>query len=142
MVDDEQPHPDMARFLSRLPFFQTFGMNVLAADPGRMVIAMAYDARFSTPPDLFPAALVGAIGDVAAIASCTSLQPPGRAAVTIDFTVKMLAPARGERLIAYGRVLQNGGANSVGAADVFAVAGGVQTLCGTVLATARNFEMR
>jgi hypothetical protein len=36
----------------------------------------------------------------------------------------------------------NGATISVGAADVFAVSGGSEVLCGAVLATTRNFELK
>ena len=41
-----------------------------------------------------------------------------------------------------GRVLQDGRTNSVGAADVYCVSGGTELLCGTVLATTRNFKIK
>jgi hypothetical protein len=40
------------------------------------------------------------------------------------------------------RLLQNGRTTSVGASDIFAVDLGRETLCGTVLATTRNFELK
>jgi acyl-coenzyme A thioesterase PaaI-like protein len=54
----------------------------------------------------------------------------------------MTGAARGERLRAKGRVLQDGRTNSVGAADIYVVSGGQETLCGTVLATTRNFQIK
>jgi acyl-coenzyme A thioesterase PaaI-like protein len=54
----------------------------------------------------------------------------------------MTASARGERLRARGRVLQNGRTNSVGASDVYVVSASGETLCGSVLATTRNFRIK
>jgi hypothetical protein len=54
----------------------------------------------------------------------------------------MTGMAKGEKLRAKGRVLQNGRTNSIGAADVFVVEGSEERLCGVVLATTRNFELR
>jgi acyl-coenzyme A thioesterase PaaI-like protein len=62
--------------------------------------------------------------------------------VTLDYTIKMTGRAQGEMLLARGRVLQAGRTVSVGAADVFAVSGGREVLCGAVLATTRNFEIK
>ena len=50
--------------------------------------------------------------------------------------------AKGEKLRARGRVLQAGRTNSVGAADVYIVSAEQETLCGTVLATTRNFQIK
>ena len=43
---------------------------------------------------------------------------------------------------AKGRVLQAGRTNSVGAADVYVVSAEREALCGTVLATTRNFQVK
>jgi hypothetical protein len=39
-------------------------------------------------------------------------------------------------------VLQAGRTNSVGAADIYVVSAGRETLCGAVLATTRNFHIK
>jgi len=45
-------------------------------------------------------------------------------------------------LRAKGRVPQAGRTNSVGAADIYIVSTEQETLCGTVLATTRNFQIK
>jgi uncharacterized protein (TIGR00369 family) len=127
--------------LAQLPFVRTYGITVVSVTPGEVVVEMPFEQRFSTPPNAYPASIVGTIGDVAAVSSCISRLPRGWAAATLDFTVKMTARAVGEKLIARGRVLQAGQTTSVGTADVFAVANGRETHCGVVLATTRNFEI-
>jgi len=47
----------------------------------------------------------------------------------------------GETLVARGRLVRSGRTLSVAAADVYAVRGGIETLCATALATIRNFEI-
>src|SRR5258705_751079 len=54
--------------------------------------------------------------------------PDGWAASTIDYTLKLLAPAVGEKLVARGRVVRSGRTLTVAAADVFAVRDGNETL--------------
>jgi acyl-coenzyme A thioesterase PaaI-like protein len=53
----------------------------------------------------------------------------------------MTGAAKGNKLRAKGRVLQAGRTNSVGAADVFIVSVDREILCGSVLATTRNFQV-
>ena len=84
-----------------------------------MTVELPFDERFSGPPTLFPASMVGTAGDVAAVASCLTLMPKGWAVATLDFTIKMTGVAKGETLRAKGRVLQDGRTNSIGAADVY-----------------------
>ena len=107
-----------------------------------LVPELPFDARFSGPPGQFPASMVGVAGDVAAVSSCLSLLPRGWALATLDFTIKMTGVAKGDKLRAKGRVLQAGRTNSVGAADVYVVSAERETLCGTVLATTRNFQIK
>ena len=127
--------------LLQLPFVKTFGIRLVSVEPGQVSVELPYEARFSTPPNLFPASVVGAVGDVAAIASCSSALPVGRASATLDFTIKMTGIAKGGSLVADGRVLQNGRTTSVGAADIYSVSDGVRSLCGTLIATSRNFDL-
>src|SRR5262245_37008115 len=128
-------YADPHGLLASLPFVRELGISIVSAEPGAVVVEMPFAERFSTPPRNFPASIVGTLGDVAAVSSCTSRLPNGWAAATLDYTVKMTAPAQGEKLVARGRVLQAGQTICVGAADIFAVSGGGEVLCGTVLAT-------
>jgi acyl-coenzyme A thioesterase PaaI-like protein len=143
-MDDAHEHLDRTEiesFLAALGFVREYAINIVSAEPGQIVIELPFDERFSGPPGLFPASMVGA-GDVAAVSSCLSLLPRGWALATLDFTVKMTGVAKGEKLRAKGRVLQAGRTNSVGAADVYIVSAEREVLCGTVLATTRNFQLR
>ena len=139
---DQLDRTELQSFLAALNFVQEYAISVVGVASGHVVIELPFDERFSGPPGQFPASLVGTAGDVAAVASCLSVLPKGWALATLDFTIKMTGVARGEKLRAKGRVLQAGRTNSVGAADVYAVSAEQETLCGTVLATTRNFEVK
>jgi acyl-coenzyme A thioesterase PaaI-like protein len=144
-MDDAHEHLDRTEiesYLGALSFVREYAIEIISVEPGQIVIELPFDERFSGPPGLFPASMVGAAGDVAAVSSCLSLLPRGWALATLDFTIKMTGVAKGEKLRAKGRVLQAGRTNSVGAADVYIVSAERETLCGTVLATTRNFQIR
>jgi acyl-coenzyme A thioesterase PaaI-like protein len=132
---------DVKSFLEALPFIREYAISLVSFFPGKVTIELPFDERFSGPKTLFPASIVGTAGDVAAVSSCLSLLPKGWALATLDFTIKMTGIAKGEKLKAKGRVLQAGHTNSVGAADVYILAAGSEVLCGTVLATTRNFRL-
>jgi acyl-coenzyme A thioesterase PaaI-like protein len=144
MTDTERRYDeaDLKSFLASLGFACEYSIEIVASAPGSVTIELPFAERFSGPAGFFPASLVGTAGDVAAVSSCLSLLPKGWALATLDFTVKMTGPAQGEKLRARGRVLQNGRTNSVGASDVYVVSAGGETLCGTVLATTRNFRIK
>ena len=141
-VQDRLTRAEIETFATAMDFVRAYGIRIAAVSPGEVTIELPFDARFSGPPGQFPASIVGTAGDVAAVTSCLSLLPRGWALATLDFTVKMTGAAKGEKLRAKGRVLQAGRTNSVGAADIFAVSGDSETLCGTVLATTRNFQVK
>jgi uncharacterized protein (TIGR00369 family) len=132
---------DPRDFLDVLPFVREFGIRILSASAGEVTVEMPYAERYSTPPGVFPASMVGTVGDVAAVASCLSKVPQGWAVATLDYTVKMTGQAKGACLQAEGHVLQAGRSILVGAADIYAVTGQDRILCGTLLATARSFEL-
>ena len=144
LVDAEErlTPAEVETFILALDFVREFGIRIVSALPGEVTIELPFDRRFSGPPQQFPASIAGAAGDVAAVASCLSLLPRGWALATIDFTVKMTGIAKGQKLVARGRVLQAGRTNSVGAADVYVLVDGNESLCGTVLASTRNFQVR
>ena len=94
---------EVRTFLSSLAFVREFSIKVVSLKPGFVTIELPFDERFSGPPNLFPASIVGTAGDVAAVASCLTLMPKGWALATLDFTIKMTGVAKGEALRAQTR---------------------------------------
>jgi acyl-coenzyme A thioesterase PaaI-like protein len=141
-AQDRLTGAEIESFVTALDFVREYAIRIVSVQSGEVTIELPFDKRFSGPPGQFPASMVGAAGDVAAVSSCLSLLPRGWALATLDFTVKMTGVAKGAKLRAKGRVLQAGRTNSVGAADIYAVSGDREMLCGTVLATTRNFEIK
>ena len=70
------------------------------------------------------------------------IYPPGFINATVDATLKIVAPAIGSHLMARGRVVSASRLLTVCAADVFAVDNSIETLCATLLGTARNIDTR
>ena len=129
------------RFLMDMPIAQNFGFQITLVEPGRFEITQPYRRELCFRDGVFQAGAVGALADFAGGCACMSLLPEGWVASTIDFTLKMLAPATGEKLVARGRVVQPGQTISVGAADVYSIRDGKETLCATALVTMRNFRL-
>jgi len=141
-VQESLTQTEIVSFVTALPFVREYAIQIISVAPGQVVIELPFDERFSGPPGQFPASMVGTAGDVAAVSSCLSRLPRGWALATLDFTIKMTGLAKGEKLRAKGRVLQAGRTNSVGAADIYVVSADREMLCGTVLATTRNFQVK
>ncbi len=59
----------------------------------------------------------------------------GTRVLTVEYKMNLLAPARGERLIARGQVIKNGRTLVIAKADVGAIQDGEETPCATLLGT-------
>lgn len=132
---------DVTLLVERLPFVSHFGMQVTKCLPGQVEVEMPFHSDFSAGHAVFPAAVVGAIGDVAAVASTLSCLPKGWFAATMDFTLKLIKPATGSRLVARGSVLEVGKTFSVSKSDIFVQSNSELTHCGSLIATSRNVRM-
>ena len=138
------PNPNFVevtkQFLMAMPIAQHMGFDITDVAPGRFEISQPFRRELSFRDGAFQAGPVGTLADMAAACAGATMLPDGWAASTIDYTLKLLAPAVGEKLVARGRVVRSGRTLTVAAADVFAVRDGKETLCATALTTIRNFE--
>src|SRR5437763_15873845 len=138
------PNPDYAetakRFLLAMPIAQHFGFAITGVGPGLFEITQPFREELSFRPGVFQAGPVGTLADMAAARAGMTMLPRGWGTSTVDYTIKLIAPAAGEKLVKRGRVLRSGRTLSVTASEVYAVREGNETLCATALATIRNFE--
>ena len=143
--EPDPPNPDFAetakRFLMEMPIAQHFGFLVTGIGPGLFEITQPFRKELSFSPGIFQAGPVGTLADMAAACAGVTMLPCGWAASTVDYTIKLIAPAAGEKIVARGRVVRSGRTLSVTASEVYAVRAGKETLCATALATIRNFEV-
>jgi acyl-coenzyme A thioesterase PaaI-like protein len=135
-------HPDARKAINELAFVKSHGIEIVSIEDGVARVRMPFSPRFATLPDLFPTAMVGMVGDVAAVGACFAAVPADHACATLDFTVKNTGLASGEALYAEGRALMVGKTISVGSADVYVMNGDTRRHCGTVLATARVYKVK
>src|SRR5437763_11718733 len=142
--DPAPSNPDFVettkRFLMDMPIAQHFGFAVTGVGPGLFEITQPFRTELSFSQGIFQAGPVGTLADMAAACAGITMLPPGWGASTVDYTIKLIAPAAGEKLVARGRLVRSGRTLSVTASDVYAVREGNETLCATALATIRNFE--
>ncbi len=124
-----------------MPMAQTLGLRFTHVERGRVELEIPVAQPFTFRPGQLQATPVFAIADFAAVSAAGSMLPPGWANATVDATIKLVGPARGKLLRARGRVVDAGKLLTVCAADVFAVSdSGEESLCATLLGTARNID--
>lgn len=116
----------------------TFGAEITAVSPGKLEITAPILPLAHQQHGVGHAGLTFALADTAGGYAALSLFPDGREVMTVEAKINLLAPARGEKLIARGEVLRAGRRLTVVRADVFALENGVETciavLQGTMIA--------
>lgn len=138
---DSMPE-QVRRAVLAMPMAQTLRLAFHHIGPGHAELEIPIQGAWCFRPGQLQATAVFAAADFAAVAAAGTLLPPGFVNATIDATLKLVAPARGSHLVARGRVVKAARLLTVCAADVFAVCDGEETLCATLLATARNIDTR
>lgn len=136
---DSMPE-QVRRAVLAMPMAQTLKLAFRRIDPGAVELEIPLQEAWCFRPGQLQATAVFAVADFAAVAAAGTLLPPGFINATIDASLKLVAPARGSHLVARGRVVRATRWLTVCAADVFAVSNDEETLCGTLLGTARNID--
>ncbi len=140
----DTPHAfqHLERMVLSMPMARTLGLRFTRIAAGEVDVEIPVQDAFSFRPGQLQATPVFAIADFAAVAAAGTTLAPGWINATVDATLKLVAPAQGIALRARGRVIDAGKLLTVCAADVYAVAdNGQETLCATLLGTARNIDM-
>ncbi|KAA1424755.1 PaaI family thioesterase [Mumia zhuanghuii] len=125
-----------------MPMAQTLGLRFRHLGAGESEIELPVSDGLTFRPGQLQATAVYAVADFAAVSAAGTTLPLGWINATVDTSLKLVAPAVGEVLVARGRVVSVSRLLTVCAADVYAVADGVETLCATMIATARNVDPR
>lgn len=139
-------NPDFAHQVKHavlsMPAAQHLGFDFGPITAGEVEIIQPYRSEHTQHDGHIQGGVLGALADFAGGSAAGTLLPPGWINLTIDYTVKILAPAKGDALRARGRVINTGRTTTVAAADVYSVTGNEETLCATALVTMRNIELR
>jgi len=120
---------------ARQTVMTTIGARLARVAPGEVHIELGFREDLCQQHGFLHAGIVTAIADSACGYAALSLMPADAAVLTVEFKVNLLAPARGERLIARGRVTRAGRTLTVATADVVAVTGDGERPVAVMLAT-------
>lgn len=111
------------------------GAELVDLQPGYCEIHLPYRPELSQQDGFFHAGIISTIADSAGGYAGYTLMPTDSRLLTVEYKMNLLAPARGERLVARGRVIKNGRTLVIAKADVGAIRDGEETLCATLLET-------
>jgi uncharacterized protein (TIGR00369 family) len=127
---------------ARQTLMKTIGASLVHLAPGEVEIELPFRDDLCQQHGFLHGGVVTAVADSACGYAALSLMPPAAAVLTVEFKVNLLAPARGDRFVARGRVLRPGRTLTVCAAEVLAVADGRERPVAAMLTTMMAVEER
>lgn len=95
------------------------GAEIESVDPGRVTITCDANERLTQQHGLLHGGVVASLADVACGYAALSMMPDDREVLTVEFKVHFLKPAKTDRLVAVGQVIQSGKTLTVCEGTVF-----------------------
>jgi uncharacterized protein (TIGR00369 family) len=120
---------------ARQRMMETIGAQLIRVEPGAVDISLPYRAEFTQQHGYMHAGVVATILDSACGYAAYSLMPADAEVLTVEFKINLLRPAKGERLIAKGRVVRSGKTLTVCTGKALAQSADGETAVATMMAT-------
>lgn len=114
---------------------ETIGARIDEVAAGRVVLRMPFREDLTQQHGFLHAGTIAALADSACGYAALSLMPPDAAVLSIEFKVNMLAPAKGDEILARADVIRAGRTIMVCRADVYALTGSEQKLVAAMQGT-------
>ncbi len=120
---------------NRQGFMEYIGGKLIKVTPGYCEIEIPYGKNLTQQHGYFHAGIVSTIADNAAGYAGFSLMEEQASVLTVEFKLNLLAPAKGDTLIARGTVLKSGRTLTVCKTEVYGLEDTVETLCAVAQTT-------
>lgn len=119
----------------RQAFMHHIGAELVAVDPGRAEVRLPWRPELGQQHGYFHGGVVGAIADNACGYAAFSLAAAPDSVLTVEYKLNLIAPGKGEALIARGVVVKPGRTLTVCEAKVYALDKDEERLCAVALET-------
>ena len=119
----------------RQAFMHLIGAELVAVDPGRTEVRLPWRPELGQQHGYFHGGAIGAIADNACGYAAFSLAAASDSVLTVEYKLNLVAPGKGEALIARGLVVKPGRTLTVCEAKVYALDKGEERLCAVALET-------
>jgi uncharacterized protein (TIGR00369 family) len=120
---------------ARQAFMATLGAKLTSVKPGEVEIQIPYQKELTQQHGFFHGGVVGTVADNAGGYAAGSLMAAKDSILTVEYKLNLMAPAKGDTLIARGYVVRPGRNITTCRADVFITRDGIEHLCATMLGT-------
>ncbi|MDC8003705.1 PaaI family thioesterase [Aureisphaera galaxeae] len=119
---------------------ELIGAELVAVDAGYCEIRLPFREDLTQQHGFFHAGVVGTLADNTAGYAGYSLMQENASVLTVEFKLNLLAPGKGEALVAKANVLKSGRTLTVCRCDVYAVSEGQEKLCAAAQVTLIQLE--
>lgn len=117
----------VTRSFGNQPFMELIGARLLSVNPGAVEIGLPLRPDLAQQHGYAHAGVAWSIADSAGGFAAQSLMAADEGVLTVELKINLLAPAKGERMVARGQVERAGRRLTVARADVYALSGGAET---------------
>jgi uncharacterized protein (TIGR00369 family) len=127
---------------ARQAMMATLGATLERVVPGEVDIRLPFRADLTQQHGFLHAGAMTTVVDSACGYAALTLMPAGAGVLTVEFKVSLVAPGKGDGIVARGRVLKAGRTLTTCVGDAFAIASGEEKLVLTMLATMMTVQGR
>lgn len=127
-AQDPAFEPRVRESFARQAYMATLGARLVRVAPGEVDIELPVREALTQQHGSVHAGALASVLDSAAGYAAFSLMPPDAAVVSVEFKLNLLEPARGERIVAEGRVVRPGRTIFACTAEAWATHDGKRTL--------------
>jgi uncharacterized protein (TIGR00369 family) len=135
MLDATEIEARVRESFGRQSIMTTLGAEIVAVRSGEVEIVLPFSDKILQQHNFIHAGAVATIADSACGYAALTMMPRDAAVLTTEFKINLLAPAKGERLRAIGRVVRGGKKLIITLGDVFAEEGGARKQVALIVAT-------
>jgi uncharacterized protein (TIGR00369 family) len=120
---------------ARRELIMRLGASLVAVRPGRAEIELPFPPAIAVEQGHFATAAVAAIGETAGACAALTLMPDGSEAITVEYKVNFIGPARAMSLHASGQVIRAGHSIIVARVAVKTPGNGADSVCAVLQTT-------
>ena len=116
-------------------FMHYLGVRITGLAEGICEMTLDYHENWSQHNGFFHGGVIGTLADNAEGAAAATLMMEGENCLTAEYKLNLLAPAKGEKMVAEARIIKSGRSLKVAESNVYSLTGSEKKLCATALVT-------
>jgi uncharacterized protein (TIGR00369 family) len=120
---------------ARQGLMKTIGAHLVKVAPGEVAIELPYSKAFTQQHGFIHAGILSTIADNACGYAAYTLMPANSEVLGVENKINFLAPGKGERFVAIGKVIKAGRTLAVCSGEVWATNNGEKTLVAVMQST-------